>query len=112
MSEQDGKAIIQEYRDRFAPRTPKQQPRVILTVSVICAKTNEQAEELALSSLIWSLQKEKGEGQKGVPSLQEAKEYDLDSKEQETLSKMKQKMILGSPKVVREKLEKIRTALS
>ncbi|WP_428908086.1 LLM class flavin-dependent oxidoreductase [Niallia sp. Krafla_26] len=107
MSEQDGEAIIQEYNERFTPREPGQQPTVILTVSAICAETNTKAEELALCSLMWSLQKEKGKGQQGVPSLQETKQYVLDSKEQSTFKKMKQNMILGTPQVVRNKLEAI-----
>ncbi len=107
MSDQDGRAIIQEYKDCFEPGKSGEKPHVILAVSAICAETNEKAEELALCPLIWSLQKEKGEGGRGIPSIQEAKNYDLDSKDQATISRMKQKMIIGNPQTVKQKLEEL-----
>src|SRR5690606_24656518 len=86
-----------------------QQPNVILTISVICAETDELAEEIALSSLVWSLQKAKGEGKYGVPSIQEAKAYMLDRSEKTALQEMKQKMIIGNPHTVSAKLEALQT---
>ncbi|MBZ5748911.1 LLM class flavin-dependent oxidoreductase [Metabacillus rhizolycopersici] len=107
MSDNDGVAIIQEYIELFTPRKLGQRPNVILTVSAICAETNERAKEIALSSLIWSLQKEKGEGHLGVPSIQEAKKYVLNQTEKNTLSKAKQNMIIGNPHVVKQKLNEL-----
>ena len=51
--------IIQQYRDHFQSRKHEQKPHVLLTVSTICAETNKKAQEIALSSLIWSLKKDK-----------------------------------------------------
>jgi alkanesulfonate monooxygenase SsuD/methylene tetrahydromethanopterin reductase-like flavin-dependent oxidoreductase (luciferase family) len=79
-------------------------PEAILTVSVICAETREKAEETALSSIVWSLQRAKGEGNKGVPSIEEAIAYTMDEKEKETAENMKKKMVIGSPKEVKEML--------
>ncbi len=103
MSDNDGGPIIQQYLDSFQPRKHGQIPQVLLTVSVICAETSENAEEIALSNLIWALQKEKGVGQY-VPSIQEAKEYKLTEKEIEKLAKMKQNMIIGNPEECKNKL--------
>ncbi|MDQ6598251.1 LLM class flavin-dependent oxidoreductase [Bacillus salipaludis] len=103
MSENDGAAIIEQYLNAFQPRKQGEVPEVLLTVTVICAETSEEAEEIALSNLIWALQKEKGEGQY-IPSIQEAKEYELDGKEIEKLAKMKQNMIIGNPKECKNKL--------
>lgn len=108
MSEHDGAAIIQEYLDRFQPKKPGELLQALITVSVICAETTEKAEEIALSSLIWALQKEKGEGQ-SVPSVQEAKNYELSEKQEEKLSKMKQNMIIGNPLEVKKKLLQLKT---
>lgn len=107
MSDKDGASIIQEYIDSFTPRKRGDRPIVILTVSVICAETNELAEEVALSSLIWSLLKERGEGHLGVPSIQEAKQYVLNQTEKATLQKMKQNMIIGNPHAVKQKLKEL-----
>ncbi|RHW34070.1 LLM class flavin-dependent oxidoreductase [Lysinibacillus yapensis] len=109
MSDDDGAAIIREYIDDFQPRKVGQTPQVIVTVSVICGETTEKAEEIAISFLIWSLQKEKGEGSQGVPSIKEAKQYTLTEKEKESLKKIRQNMIIGNPYEVRQKLCALQT---
>ena len=103
MSENNGAAIIEKYLDAFEPKKHGSFPQVLLTVSAICAETTEKAEEIALSSLIWAIQKDKGEG-KYVPSIEEAKNYELNEKEREKLLQMKQNMIVGNPQEVGKKL--------
>lgn len=109
MSDNDGAAIIQTYRDHFKPRKETQTSQVIVTVSAICGETTEQAEELAKSQLIWSLQKEKGEGLQGIPSIEEAKQYKLTDKEQDSFNKMRQNMIIGNPHEVKQQLVELQT---
>lgn len=103
MSDADGAAITQQYRDSFIAKKEGQTPQVLLTVSAICAETTEKAEEIALSSLIWGIQKEKDEGQL-VPSIEEAKNYKLNVQEKEKLVKARQNLIIGNPQGVGEKL--------
>ncbi|NEU31998.1 LLM class flavin-dependent oxidoreductase [bacterium LRH843] len=109
MSDNDGAAIIREYIDTFKPRKEGQTPQVIVTVSVICGETTEKAEEVAVSLLTWSLQKEKGEGHQGVPSINEAKQYKLTEKEMESLERIRQNMIIGNPHKVKQKLFELKT---
>lgn len=109
MSDNDGAAIVKEYLDTFKPRKEQQTPQVIVTVSAICGETTEKAEEIALSFLIWSLQKEKGKGHQGVPSIEEAKKYMLTEKEMESLQTMRQSMVIGSPHEVKQKLLELQT---
>lgn len=104
MSDNDGPSIIQEYLDAFTPRKQGQTAHVMITVSVICAETTEKANELLLSSLIWELQKAKGEGHKGIPSIEEAKQYKWDNREKVTLDNVKKNIIIGNPQEVKEKL--------
>lgn len=106
MSDQDGAAIIQSYRNAFQPRIPGQTPEIIVTVPVICAMTTEKAEEIALSNLIWQLLIARGEGKK-IPSIEEAKNYSLSEKEYEQYMTMKKKMIIGNPREVRSSLQNI-----
>jgi alkanesulfonate monooxygenase SsuD/methylene tetrahydromethanopterin reductase-like flavin-dependent oxidoreductase (luciferase family) len=80
----------------------------LLTVSAICAETSEKADEVALSSLVWALQRGKGEG-KGVPSIVEARHYTLNEKEKETMEKMKRNMVIGNPQQVKQKLNELQT---
>jgi luciferase family oxidoreductase group 1 len=108
MSDHDGAAIIQQYLDNFQPRKADQTPQVLLTVSAICAETSEKADEVALSSLVWALQRGKGEG-KGVPSIVEARHYTLNEKEKETMEKMKRNMVIGNPQQVKQKLNELQT---
>ncbi|TKC19437.1 LLM class flavin-dependent oxidoreductase [Robertmurraya kyonggiensis] len=103
MSENEGSEIIQEYRRNFQPRSPEHSPSVLLTVSAYCAETTKRAHELALSSLIWSIARGKGEAS-GVPSIEEAKDYPLNEKEKEKLEQMKSKMIIGNSSEVKKKL--------
>ncbi|EGL16723.1 MULTISPECIES: LLM class flavin-dependent oxidoreductase [unclassified Paenibacillus] len=109
MSDNDGIAIIQAYRDAFRPRKEAQTPQVIVTVSAICGETTEQAEEIAESFLIWSLQTDKGEGHQRVPSVKEAKQYKITEKEKDSLNKMKQNMIIGNPHELKRKLMELQT---
>ncbi|WP_226084988.1 LLM class flavin-dependent oxidoreductase [Mesobacillus sp. S13] len=103
MSDKDPQDILQAYYESFKPgSTPS--PQTILCVSAICADTSEQAEEIALSSLIWSIQQGSGEGPSGIPSIKTAKEFKLSGEAYETLENMKQKMLIGDPKQVKERL--------
>ncbi|WP_284035425.1 LLM class flavin-dependent oxidoreductase [Neobacillus sp. 114] len=109
MSDKDGADIIQQYLDAFQPNKHSQSPHVLLTVSVVCAETTEKAEEIALSNFIWALQKENGEGLY-VPSIQEAKQYELNEKELEKLAAVKKRMIIGNPLEVKRKLEQLQAS--
>lgn len=106
MSDQDGGAIIEQYRNDFKPRKHNDVPQVIVTVSAICAETTEKSEDVALSSLVWGLQRKRGEGHRGVPSIQEAKNY-LQHEDKNILEEMKNSMIIGNPKQVKKRIEEL-----
>lgn len=106
MSDQDGVDIVQSYRDIFQPRITGQTPDVLVTVPVICANTDERAEEIALSNLVWQLLIAKGEGSK-VPSIEEAKNYIMSEKENDYFLAMKKKMIVGNPRKVSLELKRV-----
>ncbi|WP_077327942.1 LLM class flavin-dependent oxidoreductase [Virgibacillus siamensis] len=99
MSDADGPAIVKKYKEDGTG--------AIVTVSVICAETTAEAEQLALSSLLWNIQKGKGEGDGRVPSAGTAKNYAFSVEEQETIRKMRHKMIVGNPQQVRTQLEQL-----
>lgn len=109
MSEKDGSEIIRQYRNNFKPRNLDQKPEVILTVSAICAETDNEAEKIALSSLVWSLQREAGGGKMGVPSIEDALNDPLKDKQQDAIEKMKRNIMIGSPQKVASKLKALQT---
>ncbi len=107
MSEVDGAEIIKEYLQRFSTTKQDQKPEVILAVSAVCAETTERAEEIALSSLVWRLQKE-NIGQQCIPSIEEAQLYKLNDEDNEKVEKMKRNMIIGTPQEVTSKLYELK----
>ncbi|UZJ80130.1 LLM class flavin-dependent oxidoreductase [Fictibacillus sp. KU28468] len=108
MSDQDVTDIIDQYKSEFRSNNWSPEPNTIAAVSVLCAETKEEAEDLALPNQIWKIQLAKGEGRKGVPSLGEAKHYSLTPEEKEMLNSMKKRSIIGSPSYVKRRLEELR----
>ena len=106
MSENNGPEIIQQYLDTFQPRKQGQKPEVIVAVNAICAETDQKALEIAISSIVWSLQKGKGKGNE-IPSIEEANQYPLYEKDLEALEKILRNLIYGNPKKVIKKLNEI-----
>ncbi|GER91732.1 N5,N10-methylene tetrahydromethanopterin reductase [Dictyobacter vulcani] len=97
---------IKLYRDQFVPSTQLQEPRVILTTGVICAETDEQANELgAAMALAWLRLRT---GQAGpLPSPEEARNQQYSYTEQTVIDDTRSRQIAGRPEVVREKLLKL-----
>ncbi|WP_156288458.1 LLM class flavin-dependent oxidoreductase [Oceanobacillus salinisoli] len=106
MSNENGPEIVKSYVKSFS----KGNPKAFVTVSVICAETTEEAEELSRSNQLWKILQDKGEGKSGVPSVEEAKAYDYSGEEKAKVEKMKQNQIVGNPAEVRAKLEELQAA--
>lgn len=105
MSEADGPTIVSKYRQLAGAESVKQ-PGPIVAITVICAKTTEEAEELALSSLLWKVQQNKGENQ-GVPSIEEAKKYAYKTEDLALIKKMKHSMVIGNPREVVKQIKSL-----
>lgn len=103
MSEEEGSGIVHRYFEHFQG----EKPEAIIAVSVICAETSEEAEELALSEQIWKLKQAKGEGNGLVPSVSEAKEYKYTAKELDLLRSSRAKQIIGNPSEVKKTLKEL-----
>ncbi|MFE4353815.1 LLM class flavin-dependent oxidoreductase [Peribacillus butanolivorans] len=103
MSDNDGIKSLEYYREHFQAKGILKAPKTILTVSALCAETEEQAKEIALSNTLWKIQSGFGE-RKVVPSIEEAREYAWNAKEKELKGKMDKKMIMGTPSKVKHQL--------
>src|SRR5699024_2028278 len=97
MSNANGPEIVQKYLATMKKREFQAVQKPIIAVSVICAETEEEAEELALSNKLWSVLAGKGKGKQGIHSVKEANETPL-TKE----TKEKQNMIIENTKPVRD----------
>ncbi|WLR52659.1 LLM class flavin-dependent oxidoreductase [Bacillus tianshenii] len=103
MSNVNGDEIIKNYREQFTPHNGSK-PYVMIAVSVICAETTKQAEELALSQLFWHILVEKEGYSSGIPSIKEAQSYPYTEKDINKMKEHREKMIAGSPSEVKEQL--------
>lgn len=101
---------VKTYRDHFQASDYLDKPEVILAVSVICGQTNEQAEDLARSGHIWSIEQNDGRGCNGLPPVDYAKQYPLDEDKKEMLTQLREQQIVGDAKTVRQQLETVAAA--
>jgi len=106
MSDNDGESIILEYKKAFKKSFAHQKPYVILTISAICAETDEKANEIASGSLLLTLLRSEGVVIEECTSLEQLNAYPTSIKQKEKMEEMKKKMIIGTPKKVREQLQK------
>ncbi len=94
---------IHLYRETFVPSERLKEPQVILTTSVVCAETDEQAEELSTSmALAWVRMRTGRSGP--LPSPAEAQAYHYNEMEQAIVREYRGRQMVGRPAVVREKL--------
>lgn len=106
MTDGDGPDIVQTYRKNFKTDQDAS-PYVIVAINVICAETTEKAEELALSHILWSIQQENNIDNHNIPSVEEAKRYAYTKEDKIKIDQIKQKMIIGNPNEVTERIKKI-----
>ncbi|RFU66520.1 LLM class flavin-dependent oxidoreductase [Bacillus sp. V59.32b] len=104
MSDKDGRKIVERYKHDFQPTESLTEPKTIITASVICAGTTERAEELALTNHLWKIQLEKPEGNKRIPSLEEARQYSFSDEERDMLNESRKKVVVGNPVEVKQQL--------
>ena len=94
------------YRERFSPSEHLQAPRAILTVSVICADTDERAEELVWSAGLSFLRLRTG--RPGLlPSPEEAMAYPYTPLERAQVLASRARHVYGSPTTVRARLDEL-----
>ena len=99
----DGKEAIATYRGKFKPSPALAQPRVNVCIFVVCAETEEEAEELASSQDLWLLHVEKGLETR-IPSIDEAKRYPYTETEMKKINHNRRRCIIGTPEQVKQQL--------
>lgn len=107
MTDQDGPEIVQKYRQKMKDQHPENTAYAIVAISVICAETTEEANDLALSQFLWNIRQDKLEENIRIPSIEETKQYDYTSEDLKKIEKMKQNMIIGNPEEVYSALTKL-----
>jgi luciferase family oxidoreductase group 1 len=102
-----GAAISASYRANFRPSVHGvAAPRVTIAVAVICADTDEEAEQLSLSHRMLLERLHLGQ-LIPVPSVQRAKDYfELQGRSRPSMT-VGRRLIVGSPGVVRSEIESV-----
>ncbi|MCY8559226.1 LLM class flavin-dependent oxidoreductase [Bacillus haynesii] len=98
-----GRNAFQSYRESFRPSPFFKRPQSLAAVFVVCAESDEKAEELCLSQDLWLLRVEKGLDSL-VPSIEEAKSAVYTAADKRKLVQNRSRMVIGSPQTVKRKL--------
>jgi luciferase family oxidoreductase group 1 len=100
-SPDESASAIRAYKEGFRPSPHFPRPHAILTVGVICAETDAEAEGLALAAQLTALRR-LSEVRGGFASVEEARTYEFTAEDQEKLRRFAP--IAGSPERIRREL--------
>lgn len=100
---ENGVRVMDYYYTHFQPSTFLQKPKTNVCVFVVCAETQKEAEEIALSQDLWLLAVEKGIDTR-IPSVEEAKKISLKADERMKIQVNRKRMIIGTPQKVKTEL--------
>jgi luciferase family oxidoreductase group 1 len=99
----NGIQALDYYYRHFQPSPSLAEPKANVCVFVVCAATQDQAEELALSQDIWLLAVEKGMDTR-IPSVEEAKNIRLSQEERMKVLQNRKRAIVGTPQTVKDEI--------
>lgn len=101
---EQGPRIAEMYRRNFQPSKYLSEPRVNVTLQVLCAETEEEALRLASSRNVSRVKSVQGL-REGVPPVEEALLYPYRPDELAYVSQLRESYIDGDPQQVKEKIE-------
>jgi luciferase family oxidoreductase group 1 len=102
----DPAPAMHAYRESFKPSEDFERPSAILAVSVICADTNEHAEELASSMQLAWVRMRSGTP-RPLPSPREAMDYSYDPAERRLADVYRSMQVIGDTPTVRARIEEL-----
>ena len=100
----NGKRALDYYHSHFQPSPSLSQPKSNVCIFVVCAPTQEEAEEIALTQDLWLLAVEKGRDTE-IPTKEEAQARVLTDFEKEKVKENRRRTIIGTPQKVKEELQ-------
>ena len=101
-----GAEIVEKYRRLFKPSRDMDKPRTLLAISVLCAETQENADEMRKLADYTLLQFEKGNFSE-IKKYEEISDYIFSNQELERIEFNRGRIISGTPKTIRKELEKL-----
>ncbi|ALC92296.1 hypothetical protein AM500_22875 [Bacillus sp. FJAT-18017] len=98
-----GKQAVDHYFDTFQPSPLLAMQKANVCIFVVCAQTQEEAEEQALTQDLWLLAVERGMDTR-IPSPEQARSMSLTAEDKDKIRKNRKRMIIGTPQSVRDEL--------
>jgi luciferase family oxidoreductase group 1 len=92
----DAVAVLRAYRATFRPSATHATPEAIIALSVVCAETDDQAEELASSIDLSMTRFNRGIRDLPFPSVEEARAYRYDEEEESLRRLHRNRHVVGS----------------
>ncbi len=99
-----GPQMMRMYRERFRPSALLAAPLANVAIFVLCADTAAKAQELEDTMVLQMIRLERGE-RVGFPPYEEIRDYPYSPAERERAAYQRQRMVSGTPDVVKAKLE-------
>lgn len=100
----DAAEAMTRYRDLFRPSAARATPYAILAVHAVCAETDDEADELALSVDLNFLRRSQGE-HLPLASPAEVKALDLTEAQRERIRRNRERLFVGSATTIRAQLQ-------
>lgn len=94
------------YADSFKPSAQFAKSNAILGVAVVCAETDEEADDLATTMDLAWLRIRRGEF-RPLPSPEEAKAYPYADFEREAVQEYRSRTVIGNPQKVKTQIESL-----
>lgn len=101
-----GEEAISYYKQHFTPNSDLQenQPRAMIAAIAICAESEEEANQLAMSSDLLFLGIRTGRDLPHLPSVATAMAYNYSEMERIMVSEIRSRRVIGTPDQVKEQL--------
>lgn len=93
--------IFEIYRSRFQPGAYLDAPLTSLCTSIVCADTEGEAQRLSLSRKLWFASLVTQQGDRAIPSVEEAERHVYSEREQAALEANYRNTLAGTPQQVK-----------
>lgn len=98
-----GREALKTYHEHFSPSVSMKEAQSIVCIFVVCAETEEEAEELALTQDKWLLNVGKGLGTKVLPK-EDIRKHAFNDEELTIIKQNRNRCLIGTPEIVKEQL--------
>lgn len=101
ISPQGGPSVVDAYRKHFKPSALLDKPLANVGIAVLCADTEEKAEELAASRDLWVLRLLTTGNAGQIPPPDEARAMNYSDEQRVWLRRIRSRTVVGTPEKVR-----------